>query len=91
MEVVWPSRAALRGEALNHPELHWLKTVVVSVVGKGAAGPRQVQAGKMSDERKFSVVDVSKRSQMRSKPGSQNYSGMSLGDTRFTAQAVSGI
>jgi hypothetical protein len=37
MEVCWPSRAALRGEALNHHELHWLKTVVVSVVGKGAA------------------------------------------------------
>ncbi len=65
MEVVWPSRAALRGEALNHPELHWLKTVVVSVVGKGAAGPRQVQAGKMSDERKFSVGDVSKWSEER--------------------------
>jgi hypothetical protein len=37
MEVCWPSRAALRGEALNHRELHWLKTVVVSVAGKGAA------------------------------------------------------
>ncbi len=30
-EVVWPSSAGLRGQALNHPELRWLKTVVVSV------------------------------------------------------------
>jgi hypothetical protein len=28
MEVCWSSRVALRGEALNHPELHWLKTVL---------------------------------------------------------------
>jgi hypothetical protein len=34
MEVVWPSGAALRGEASNHPQLHWLKTVVVRVVGE---------------------------------------------------------
>ena len=34
MEVVWPSGAALRGEAPNRPQLHWLKTVVVNVVGK---------------------------------------------------------
>ncbi len=60
MEVCWSSRVALRGEALNHPELHWLKTVVVNVVGKGAARLRQVRSGKMSDGRKPSVVDVSK-------------------------------
>ena len=34
MEVVWPSGAALRGEASNRPQVHWLKTVVLSVVGK---------------------------------------------------------
>ena len=83
MEVGWPSRAALRGEVLNRHELHWLKTVVVSVVGKGVAGPRQVRSGKMSDGCKPSVVDVSKRRQMRSEPGSQNNLGMSLGDTRL--------
>jgi len=60
MEVCWSSRVALRGEALNHPELHWLKTVVVNVAGKGAARLRQVRSGKMSDGRKSSVVDVSK-------------------------------
>jgi hypothetical protein len=31
MKVVWPFRTALRGEVLNRPQLHWLKTVVVSV------------------------------------------------------------
>ena len=35
MEVVWPSGAALRGEASNRPHLHWLKTVVENVAGKG--------------------------------------------------------
>ena len=50
-----------RGEpALNHPELHWLKTVVVNIAGKGVARLRQVRSGKMSDGRKSSVVDVSK-------------------------------
>jgi hypothetical protein len=37
----------------------------------------------MSDGRESSVVDVSKRSQMRSKPGSEINLGMSLGDTRL--------
>ena len=61
MEVVWPSGAALRGEASNHPQLHWLKTVVVNVVGKVAARPRQVWAGKMSDgPNRPSAVDASK-------------------------------
>jgi len=31
-----PFGVALRGEAPNRPLLHWLKTVVVSDVGKGA-------------------------------------------------------
>jgi hypothetical protein len=60
MEVVWPSGAVLRKKASNRHEGRWLKTVVLSVVGKGVAGPRQVWTGKMSDERKFSAVDVSK-------------------------------
>jgi hypothetical protein len=34
MEVVWPSTAAVRTEAVNHHEGRWLKTVVLSVVGK---------------------------------------------------------
>jgi hypothetical protein len=60
MEVVWPSGVALRGEASNRPQVHWLKTVVLNVVGKGAARSRQVWVGKMSDGRKSSAVDVSK-------------------------------
>ena len=34
IEVVWPSGVALRGEASNRPQLHWLKTVVMNVVGE---------------------------------------------------------
>ena len=80
---VWPSGVALRGEASNHPQLHWLKTVVVSVVGKGAARSRQVRVGKMSDGRKSSAVDVSKAGKKTSKPGSLLCPGMSLGVTRL--------
>jgi hypothetical protein len=79
----WPSRAGLRKVALNHREGHWLKTVVLNVAGKGAAGSRQVWIGKMSDEREFSAVDVSKPNQLTSKPGSAHYSGMSLGNIRL--------
>jgi hypothetical protein len=32
----WPSGVVLRGRALNHPVLRWLKTVVVSDRGEGA-------------------------------------------------------
>src|ERR1035441_3215082 len=68
MEVAWPSGIALRGEVLNRPHLHWLKTVVENVVGKGATRSRQVRVGKMSDGRKSSAVDVSKTVQTTSKP-----------------------
>jgi hypothetical protein len=81
--VAWPSGAALRGEASNRPQLHWLETVVVSVVGKGAARSRQVWVGKMSDGRKSSAVDVSKAGKTTSKPGSLLCPGMSLGVTRL--------
>jgi hypothetical protein len=82
MEVARPSGIALRGEVLNRPHLHWLKTVVENVVGKGAARPRQVRVGKMSDGRKSSAVDVSKTVQTTSKPGSHHNPGMSLGGAR---------
>jgi len=83
MEVVWPSGAALRGEASKRPQVHWLKTVVLNVVGKGAARSRQVWVGKMSDGRESSAVDVSKTVEMTSKPEWHYDSGMSLGDTRL--------
>jgi len=37
MEVVWPSGTGLRKQVPNRHEGRWLKTVVLSVVGKGAA------------------------------------------------------
>lgn len=40
---MWPSGVALWGEASNHLELRWLKTVVVSVRGKGSV--RVVRCG----------------------------------------------
>ena len=83
MEVVWPSGVVLRGMASNRPHLHWLKTVVENVVGKGVARSRQVGVGKMSDGRKSSAVDVSKAGKMTSKPGLLFCSGMSLGVTRL--------
>ena len=83
MEVVWPSGAALRGEASNRPQVHWLKTVVLNVVGKGAARSRQVWVGKMSDGRKSSAVDVSKAGKTTSKPGLLLRPGMSLGGARL--------
>ena len=90
MEVVWPSGAALRGEASNRPQVHWLKTVVLNVVGKGAARSRQVWVGKMSDGRESSAVDVSKESddvETRAAPLSWDQPG----GYPFTAQAASGI
>ena len=60
-----------------------LKTVVLSVAGKGATRSRQVRTGKMSDERQFSAVDVSKANQVASKPRSGLCLGMSLGDIRL--------
>jgi len=83
MEVVWPSGVALRGEASNRPQVHWLKTVVLNVVGKGAARSRQVGVGKMSDGRESSAVDVSKHSETTSEPGLRLCPGMSLGETRL--------
>ena len=83
MEVVWPSGVALRGEASNRPEVHWLKTGVLNVVGKGAARSRQVWVGKMSDGRESSAVDVSKYSETTSEPGLHLCLGMSLGETRL--------
>jgi len=35
MEACWPSGVGLRGRALNHRVLRWLKTVVVSDRGEG--------------------------------------------------------
>jgi hypothetical protein len=60
-----------------------LKTVVLSVAGKGATRSRQVRTGKMCDERQFSAVDVSKANQVASEPRSGLCLGMNLGDIRL--------
>lgn len=59
--------------------------------GKGVTRSRQVRTGKMSDEREFSAVDVSKDNQMTSKPGLGLNSGNESGRYPLTAQVVSGI
>jgi len=88
MEVVRPSSVGLRGQALNHPQVHWLKTVVLSVVGKVATRARQVWVGERSDGRSMSSdVDVSKASKTMSEPGSLFSPGRSLGVTRLLESA----
>jgi hypothetical protein len=83
MEVCWPSRAGLRKQALNHHKGLWLKTVVLNVVETTRQRSRQVWTGKMSDEREFSAVDVSKAPNTTSKPGPSPCPGMNLGDSRL--------
>jgi hypothetical protein len=83
MMEVWPSSVGLRGQALNHPQVHWLKTVVLSVVGEVVARSRQVWVGEMSDGREPSAVDVSKCEKTMSKPGMRSGPGRSLGVTRL--------
>jgi hypothetical protein len=72
---LWPSGAALRGEASNRLMLRWLKTVVVSDEEKA---PVQVSGRDQEDERCWSVENL----QMTSEPGRSNGSGMSLAGAR---------
>ncbi len=66
MEDRWPSSVGLRGLALNHPVLRWLKTVVVSDREK-AHLMRQVGTRKTFQKRSVRVtggacvVEASKR------------------------------
>jgi hypothetical protein len=83
MEVGWPSGAALRGEASNRPQLHWLKTVVVNVVGKGAA---VIASGVVREDERWTRVLCRGRvetREMTSKPRPPVCLGMSLGGTRL--------
>jgi hypothetical protein len=52
---VWPFGVGLRGRASNHPELRWLKTVVVSVREK-AHEMRQVGIRKTYQKRPVGVI-----------------------------------
>jgi hypothetical protein len=56
MEDCWPFSVGLRGQALNHPVLRWLKTVVVSDQGNGATGSRQVGTRKTRQKRSAGKV-----------------------------------
>jgi hypothetical protein len=55
----WSSVAALRGEAANHRKVHWLKTVVLSVAGKGV--PLSASGVGQEGERKRTTDEASKR------------------------------
>jgi hypothetical protein len=68
---LWPSGAALQGEASNHLMLRWLKTVVVSDEEKA---PGEVSGRGQEDEHRRSVENL----QMTSEPGRSNGPGMSL-------------
>jgi hypothetical protein len=79
---VWPSGAALRGEASNHRLLRWLKTVVVSEAEK-AHLMRQVGIGKTV---RSSLVGVAVEVSLRiddAKTGAEHVgSGMSSAGAR---------
>lgn len=53
MEVCWSSGIALRGEIPNRPELHWLKTAVVNVVGKGVT---LIASGEVREDERWTKV-----------------------------------
>jgi hypothetical protein len=79
MKAGWPFSVGLRGQALNHPVVRWLKTVVLSDQGKGATRSRQVWVGKMSDGREPSAVDVSKPLSRCRNQGSSTVLGLAWG------------
>jgi hypothetical protein len=84
---VWPFGVALRGEASNHLELRWLKTVVVSVEEK-AHVMRQVGIGKASEsEPLLTCREVG----MTSKPGRPTGVRDEPGGCPPIGQAVSGM
>jgi hypothetical protein len=95
---LWPFGAALRGEASNHLELRWLKTVVVSVEEK-AHVMRQVGIGKASvSEPLMTCREVEETSKpgrsavVRDEPGGcpsigQVVSGMKAARARSAASA----
>ena len=88
MEVVWPSGAALRGEASNRPLLRWLKTVVVSDEGKGArdasGGCQEGVALKVPTGIHRLIASLFREA--ASEPGVTAWPGMSLAVTRLLAR-----
>jgi hypothetical protein len=96
--LVGPPVPALRGRALNHPVVRWLKTVVLSDRGKGVARPRQVGTGKAFQKRSAGVtrrgvvVEASKAKKDDIKIGGP-FSSLerSLAGARVPGQVVSGV
>jgi len=67
-----PFGVALRGEASNRPLLHWLKTVVVSDVGKGAldvSGGDQEDDGRRRVETYKDDIETGVSFRSREEPG----------------------
>jgi len=73
----------LREEASNRPPGPWLKTVVLSGVGKGAL---DVSGRDQEGERKRIADEVPENTWVTSKPGCINYPGMSLAGARLLAR-----
>jgi hypothetical protein len=92
----WPSSAGLRGQALNHPELRWLKTVVVSVREK-AHKMRQVGSRKTCQKRLVGatrsgvVVEASKWFRRCQNQGAYRFPWDKPGGRPPTGQAASGV
>ena len=78
-----PFGVALREGASNRPPGPWLKTVVLSGVGKGAL---DVSGRDQEGERERIADEVSKNIRVTSKPGCINYPGMSLAGARLLAR-----
>jgi hypothetical protein len=84
---LWPFGVALQGEASNHLELRWLKTVVVSVEEK-AHVMRQVGIGKASvSEPLLTCREV----EVTSKPGRSAVVRDEPGGCLLIGQVVSGM
>ena len=92
----WPSSAGLRGQALNHPELRWLKTVVVSVREK-AHKMRQVGSRKTCQKRLVGatrsgvVVEASKWFRRCQNQGAYRFPWDKPGGRPPTGQAAPGV
>ena len=61
IEDCWPSSVGPRGRALNHPELRWLKTVVVSVREKAWRDRVRWGSGRRARAPSLAAVSLLKR------------------------------
>ena len=92
----WPSSVGLRGQALNHPELRWLKTVVVSVREKAHKMP-QVGSTKTCQKRLVGVtrsgvvVEASKWVRRCQNQGAYRFPWDKPGGRPPTGQAAPGV